>query len=77
MMQDSTSEEARRTGLLGHISPTVATRGDVQRNITVSPTASGPDALRTRANAATPWEPQMRRAPFSDHKDADIARWSI
>lgn len=39
-----------------------------------APASHGSHASRA---AKAPWEHRMRRAPFSDHEDADIARWAV
>jgi hypothetical protein len=62
MMKGSVSEEKpRATSAPAHTSPPENPSGLVPG----------------QPHAGTSWGPHMRRAPFSDHEDADIARWSI
>lgn len=47
-----------------------------QQSTISSPAAASHGNHASRA-AKAPWEHRMRRAPFSDHEDADIARWAV
>lgn len=78
MMEGSVSEEKPRvTSSPGHTSPPENPSGLVPGQVSVSFAPFGPDTVKPPADAGTLWEPHMRRAPFSDHEDADIARWAI
>lgn len=78
MMEGSVSEEMpRATSAFALTSPIENPSGLVPGQVSVSFAPFEPDTVSPTAHAGTRWEPHMRRAPFSDHEDADIARWSV
>jgi hypothetical protein len=78
MMEGLVSEEKpRMTSAPRDTFPPENTSDTVPGHVSVSPAPLGPDTIKPTADARARWEPHMRRTPFSDHEDADIARWSI
>lgn len=78
MREGSASEKKPRvTSAPTHTFPTEYLSGLALGQVSVSFGPPEPDPVEPTADAGTRWGPPMWRAPFSDHEDADIARWSI